>query len=209
MRRRYLWLTAGAAVVVAAGVFVGVRLSAGVPVVAVDQARERAMMPAITAYLQSRAYRDLNGGPYPSAAYRTGQVRWLCNAAIVYISSDGTRWRVGMDVACGDYDRHGNMVIMEDGGDMGHVVMMLSGGHGRYQVLTAAQEPGVSPDPAWIDQNFPAAAAAEVNQGAGPMASVPDGRALLAFGCTAGSAHGSVIPEGQSGAWGWPCTSPA
>jgi hypothetical protein len=91
---------------------------------------------------------------------------------------------------------------------MGHEVMVLSGDHGHYQVLTAAQEPGVSPDPAWIDQNFPASAA-EVNHGLGPMASTPDSKALLAFGCTTGSTHGSVISEGQSGdAWGWLCTSP-
>ena len=31
---------------------------------------------------------------------------------------------------------------------------------GRYQVLSTAQEPGVSPDPSWIDQNFSARAAA-------------------------------------------------
>ena len=185
-RQRKLWLTAGAVVVVATGVSIGASLPAGVPIAAPDQARVRAMMPAITAYLQSPAYRDLNGGPYLSAAYRTGRIRWLCNAAIVYISSDGTRWRVGMDVACGDYDRRGNTVIMEDGGDMGHEVMTLSGGHGRYQMLTAAQEPGVSPDPAWINQSFPAPAAAEVNQGLGPMATTPDSKALQAFGCMAG-----------------------
>jgi hypothetical protein len=194
--------------VVAVGVSIGVRLSAGWPIVAPDQAQVHAMMPTITAYLQSPAYRDLNG-EYPSTAYQTGRVRWLCTAAIVYIDSDGTHRRAGMDVACGDYDRRGNMVIMEDGGDMGHEVIVLSGDQGHYQVLTAAQEPGVSPDPAWIDQNFPAFAAAEVNHGLGPMASTPDSKALLAFGCTTGSTQGSVIPERQGGAaWGWPCASP-
>jgi hypothetical protein len=173
-----------------------------------DPAQVRAVMPAITAYLQSPAYRDRNG-EYPAAAYRTGRVRWLCAAEIVYVGPDGTRWRAGMDVACGDYERQGSRVILADGGDMGHEVMVLSGDGGRYRVLTAAQEPGVSPDPAWIDRNFPASAAAEANRGRLPMASMPDARALLAFGCTvAGAAHGSVISAAQAGpAWGWPCTS--
>lgn len=203
---RNLWLAAGAAVAVAIGVAVAVRLSAGLPIVAPDQSQVHAMMPTITAYLQSPAYRDLNGG-YPSAAYRAGQARWLCSAAIVSIDSYGPQWRAGMDVACGDYERRGNTVIMRDGGDMGHEVMVLSGDQGRYQVLSAAQEPGVSPDPAWIDQNFPALAAAEVNHGLGPMASTPDRTALLAFGCTPRSTRGSVISGGQGGAWGWSCTS--
>jgi len=194
--------------VVAVGVSIGVRLSAEWPIVTPDQAQVHAMMPAITAYLQSSAYRDLNG-EYPSAAYHTGRVRWLCTGAIVYIDSDGTQRRAGMDVACGDYDRQGNFFKQKAAYDMGHEVMVLSGDHGHYRVLTAAQEPGVSPDPPWIDQNFPASAAAEVNHGLGPMASMPDARALLAFGCTTGSTQGSVISEGQSGyAWGWPCASP-
>jgi hypothetical protein len=59
-----------------------------------------------------------------------------------------------MDVACGDYARRGNEVFMDDGGDMGHEVMILSGGRGRYRVLSAAQEPGVTPDPGLIGQYF-------------------------------------------------------
>jgi hypothetical protein len=65
-------------------------------------------------------------------------------------------------------------VIAEDGGDMGHEVI----------ALTAAQEPGISADPAWIGRNFPASAAAEVNHDHGPMASMPGGVA-----------------------WGWRCPS--
>jgi hypothetical protein len=37
--------------------------------------------------------------------------------------------------AWGDYDRSGGRMHEEDGGDMGHVVMVLSGG-GRYEVLS-------------------------------------------------------------------------
>ena len=90
--------------------------------------------------------------------------------------------------------------MREDGGDMGHVVMVLSGG-GRYQVLSVAQEPGITPDPAWIDQHFSARAAAEVNSGQGPTAPMPDTRALLAFGCAPG-AKGSYDTQLAEA---WPC----
>jgi hypothetical protein len=105
-----------------------------------------------------------------------------------------------MDVACGDYDRRDGRMYFEDGGDMGHVVMVLSGGS-AYRVVSAAQEPGVSPDPAWISAHFSATAAAEVNNDQAPMAVMPDSRALLAFGCSA-SATGSY---GDGGAETWPC----
>jgi hypothetical protein len=160
------------------------------------------MMPAIVAYLDSPAYRRVQGG-YSAADYRAGRVRWLCAAALVELRPQGGRWRAGMEVACGDYDRRGGKMYQEDGGDMGHVVMVLSGAV-RYQVLSVAQEPGITPDPARIDQHFSARAAAEINSGRGPMALMPDNRALLAFGCAPG-AKGSVIPDGQSYAWAWPC----
>jgi hypothetical protein len=129
-----------------------------------------------------------------------GRVRWLCDAALVEVRPDGGRWRAGMDVACGDYDHRGGSMREEDGGDMGHVAMVLSGG-GRYQVLSVAQEPGITPDPAWIDQHFSARAAAEVNDGQGPMAPMPDNRALLAFGCAPG-AKGSYDTQAAEA---WPC----
>jgi hypothetical protein len=190
------------------GLAVGAKLSAGAPIESPDQAQIRTMMPTITAYLQSGAYRYSNG-EYSAAAYRALRVRWLCNAAIFYVHPDGTRWRVGMDVWCGDYDRRGNKVISEDGGDMGYEVMILSGAHRHYRVLTTAQEPGVSPDPAWIERNFPAAIAAAINSGRGLMASMPDRRALRALDCTTMSTHASVFSEGQSGfALGWRCMPP-
>jgi hypothetical protein len=157
------------------------------------------MMPAITAYLESPAYRQANSDEYSAADYQAGRVKWLCSAALVEVRPDGGRWQVGMDAACGDYERRGGQVQFEDGGDMGHVVMVLSGG--AYRVLSAAQEPGVSPDPAWIGQHFSAPAAAEVNSGQGPMAAMPDSRALLAFGCSA-SAKGSYDAGGDEA---WPC----
>jgi hypothetical protein len=158
------------------------------------------MMPAIIAYLESPAYRQGNSSGYTAADYQSGRVRWLCNAALVEVRPDGGQWRAGMDVACGDYDRRGGTMYLEDGGDMGHVVMALAG-RGRYQVVSAVSENGIVPDPAWIDRHFSALAAMEVNSGHGPMAAMPDDRALLAFGCS-GGANGTY---GTGGAEAWPC----
>ena len=197
---RIWWLAAGGAAVVIAGCCLAAWTAGQGPALVPDQERTQAMMPAIIAYLDSPAYRQDGLGGYTDADYQAGRVRWQCDAALVEVRPDGGRWQAGMDVACGDYDRRGGTMYLEDGGDMGHVVMVLSGGS-RYQVLSAAQEPGVTPDPAWIDQHFSARAAAEINSGQGPMAPMPDDRALLAFGCEAG-AKGSY---GTQSAEAWPC----
>lgn len=151
------------------------------------------MMPAITAYLNSSAFRQSEFDSYTTADYQAG-VKWLCNAALVEIRPDGRRWRVGMDVACGDYYRRGAMMYLKDGGDMGHVAMILSG-DGRYQVVSVAAENDVMPDPVWIDQHFSTLAAAKINSGHDPVAAMPDDRALLAFGYGAGCARGFQDPH--------------
>jgi hypothetical protein len=142
------------------------------------------------------------------ASYETQRIKWLCNAELVEIRPDDTRWRVGMDVACGDYALSAGKVFNIDGGDQGYEVMILSGSHGRYQVLSAAQEPGVSPDPAWIDRNFSPGAAAEIDASDGPLAPWPTSKALRAFGCMSG-VRGSVTSADVAGARGflssWPC----
>jgi hypothetical protein len=61
---RVRWLIAGVVAVATAGICLGVWLNrapgrASAPVV--DRAQVRVMLPAITAYLQSAAYRDRNG----------------------------------------------------------------------------------------------------------------------------------------------------
>ena len=112
MRRgRKRWLAAGVVTVAAAGIWLGVWLPARGPAqrpaLVGGQARVGAMLPAITAYLQSPAYRDRNGS-YSPADYLTQRIKWLCDAAIAEIRSDGALWRVGMDVACGGYARRGS-----------------------------------------------------------------------------------------------------
>jgi hypothetical protein len=199
--RRTWWLTASAAAIAAAGCRAAVGLGGQGPALIPDPARARAMMSAIIAYLDSPAYRPVGPAEYPAADYQAGRVRWLCNAALVEVRPDGGRWLAGMDVACGDYDRHGARVYLEDGGDTGHVVMVLAGGS-HYHVMSAASEGGISGNPAWIDQHFSPRAAAEVNNGGGgPLASMPDDQALVAFGCSPGvrGAYGTQAAEI------WPC----
>ena len=157
------------------------------------------MMPAVVAYLDSPAYRQVQGA-YKAADYQSGRVRWLCSALVVEVRPDDGRWRVGMDVACGDYDRRGSMMYLEGGGDEGEAVMVLSGGP-RYQVVSAAVEPGVSVDPAWVSRHFSARAAAEINSSTPPEASRPDDSALRAFGCST-SVKGSYD---HGAAEAWPC----
>jgi hypothetical protein len=88
---------------------------------------------------------------------------------------------------------------------MGHVVMVLSG-DGRYQVLLAVQEPGVTPDPTWIDQHFSARAAAEVNSGRGPIAPMPDDRATAGRASSPSATPGAArsTTPGRSNRTGWP-----
>jgi hypothetical protein len=157
-------------------------------------------MPSIIAYLESPSFRQDGLGGYTSSDYQSGRVKWLCNAALVEVRSDGERWQAGMDVACGDYDRRSSELYKEDGGDLGHVVMVLSG-DGLYQIVSAARENDVVPDPAWVTQHFSGRAAAVINSGHGPIAVMPDDRALQAFGCSPG-AKGSY---GNGGAEAWPC----
>jgi len=202
MRRRRIWqLAAGGAAIAVAGCGMALILAGQSAALVPDPARARAMMPAIVAYLESSTYRKEDGlGDYSAADYQTGRIRWLCNAALVEVRSAGGRWRAGMDVACGNYERRSSAVDLLDGGDMGHVVMVLSGGS-RYQVVSAASEGGISPDPAWIGRHFSRQAAGVVDSGTGPVASMPDDQALLAFGCAADvqGAYGSQAAET------WPC----
>ena len=204
IRRR--WLIAGVVALIAAGAGASAWLHSEWPPPTPDRAQVRAMLPFITRYLESPAYRNGNGS-YSPADYQSGRERWLCAAAIAEIRPDGLQWRVGMDVWCGDYGLRGGKMISDGGGDFCHVVMILSGGPAGYRVLSAAQEGGVVPDPAWVSRHFSAAVADEINDGQGPMAVMPDGKALRVFGCE--PAAWAVISDGQGGfEQAWPCKRP-
>lgn len=204
MRSARMWRVAavGAAVVIAGGRLALWQTGQLAPLLP-DEAQERAMMPAIDAYLDSPAYRRNNLGDYSPADYRSGRLKWVCDAAIVEVRPDGAHWRVGMDVACGDYSRDGTTVDQLDSGDMGDAVMVLSGGR-RYQVLSAALEPGEDADPSWVRQHFSFLAAAEINSHQGPTAPIPDNLALSAFGCAPG-ATGTTQMLGQTYVTAFPC----
>jgi hypothetical protein len=59
--------------------------------------------------------------------------------------------------------------------------LAAAGHHGHYQVLSLHIGPGHY-DPAWVDANFSAGAAAEINSPSPPGAPDPVGQAWRAFG---------------------------
>lgn len=129
-----------------------------------DQPQIRALRPAIISYLQSGAYRSENGSP---GAYASGKLIWLCNVSVLELRAQGPRWLVGMNAECADYATRD--CAMRDGGDMGEVVLTLSGVPGRYRVVSASQEPGDAwayPGRApWVDRHFSALTAFWLNLG--------------------------------------------
>lgn len=198
---RARWLIIGGTAVVAAICGLGFWLTRPGPYLAPDQEQAYAMMPAVTAYLDSQAYwpylSGIVGSPAPD---KQGQNMWLCGASIEDVRPDGAGWRVGMDVACADYFRQDAQVQQGVHGDMGQAVLVLSGGPSRYRVESAVQEPGGPGASDWVSQHFSAAAAAAINHGRTPVASLPGSDALRAFGCSATS----VSYSGPAGPY-WLC----
>jgi hypothetical protein len=183
---RKRWVVAGAAAVLVIGGGVALWQVGQLGPLTPDWWQQRAMMPAIDAYLESPAYRQNNLGANPPAAYQSGQLKWECDAAIIEVRPDGGDWRVGMDVACGDYSRHGDEIDQLDSGDMGDIVLILSGGS-PYRVLSAALEPTDGYNPGWVRQQFSFIAAVAINNNDGPSAPIPNNLALSAFGCAPGA----------------------
>jgi hypothetical protein len=181
-------LVIGAAAAAAVGCGTAFWLTRPGPWVAPDQEQAYEMMPAITTYLDSQAYwpyiYGIVGSPAPD---KPGHNLWLCSASVEEVRPDGAGWQVGMDVACADYFRQGAEIYEGIDGDMGHAVMVLSGDPSRYRVVSAEQEPGGPIVPGWVSQHFSAAAAAAINSGRTPVAALPNGDALRAFGCSATS----------------------
>ena len=185
---RAWWLIVGGAAVVTASFGAGFWLNRPAPDLVPDQKQAYALMPAITAYLDSSAYWPYLAGIVGSAAHdKPGRNMWLCGAGIEEVGHDGAGWRVGMDVACADYFRQDDLVYQGIHGDLGQAVVVLSSSAFQYRVESVEQEPGGDPAPGWVSQRFSAAAAAEINSGRAPVAALPGGDALRAFGCLATS----------------------
>jgi hypothetical protein len=150
---------------------------------AVNQAQAEAMQPVIDAYMHEHATQLGLGGTLDPRL----KPEVFCDAGIVEIRPDGRWWRVGMVLNCGEFARRGSTLIE---GMAGYPwtgdVMVLSGQHGRYRVLSL-EEGSVGYDPAWVNQNFSSQAARWLLSDDPPTAPDPIWQARQAFGFPAGT----------------------
>lgn len=150
---------------------------------AVNQAQAKAIEPDIEAYMHDNAARLDIGGVLDSRL--KSQV--FCNANIIEITPEGSRYRVGMAMNCGEFARRGASLIEGFSGYFISVceVMIPPGGR-NYRVLSL--DPGPEGyDPAWVHQNFSALAARWVLSSDPPTASDPASQAWQALGFPPGT----------------------
>lgn len=155
------------------------------PPPAVNQAQARAMLPAVDAYLDRDAAR-LNGG-YLASAYPKMKVMTFCDASIIEIRADGTQWRVGMEVNCGEFARRRDTLVVGTAGYPGTAeVMTLAYRGGEYHPFSLNVGPGHF-DPEWAKANFSPGGAAEIDSASPPTAPNPMAQARRALGFPPGT----------------------
>ena len=150
---------------------------------AVNQAQAKAIEPAIEAYMHKNAASLDIGGVLDSRL----KPQVFCDANIIEITPEGSRYRVGMVLNCGEYARRGASLIEGFAGYFISVcdVMIPRGGR-HYQVLSL--DPGPEGyDPTWVHQNFSALAARWVLSPDPPTAPDPASQAWQALGFPAGT----------------------
>jgi hypothetical protein len=153
-----------------------------------DQARARAMLPAIDAYLDRDAGRLGFGGAL-SARLRP---RVFCDASIIEVrpaealSAAGFRpfvvsWHVGIVMNCGEFARRGHALLEGSAGYPGlGEVITVTGGPGDYRAGPLDVGPPYY-DTSWVRAHFsPGAAALVLSEKA--TAPDPVGQARRAFG---------------------------
>ena len=149
----------------------------------VDQAQARAMQPVIDAYVHEHGEQlGLGASLDPRLKPEV-----FCDAGIVEIRPDGSSWRVGMVLNCGEFARRGSTLVEGTAGypSIGEV-MVLSGSPGHYRVLSLdLGSPGY--DPTWVHQNFSSLAARWILSTEPPTAPDPVGQARQAFDFPAGT----------------------
>lgn len=153
-----------------------------------DQARARAMLPAIDAYLDRDAWPGFGGAL--SARLRP---RVFCDASIIEVrpaealSAAGFRpfvvsWHVGIVMNCGEFARRGPTLLEGSAGypGIGEVVTLAGGGSGRYRARSLDVGPPYY-DSSWVHAHFSPGAAALV---LGEKVTAPDParQARRAFG---------------------------
>jgi hypothetical protein len=185
-RSQRLILVAGAlalaSMVAAAGIWL---TSSGPPPPAANKAEVRAMMPAINAYLAADAI-HLGGGLLMQTAPQL-KPRVFCDASVIQIRQDGSRWLVGMEINCGEYARKGKTLLVGTAGyPAAAEVMTLIRTRGQYRAISLIVGPEFY-DPGWVRRHFSPGAAAEIDGPNPPGAPDPIRLAWRALGFPAGT----------------------
>jgi hypothetical protein len=165
------------ALVAAAGLWIATRRPA------VNQAQARAMLPVIDAYLDN----DPGAAAFGGALDAGLKPKVFCDAGIIEIRSNGRRWRIGMQINCGEFARRGSQLLEGSQGYPGIAdIATLARQGGHYTVATLQIGPPYW-DKAWVDQNFSARAASWILSSSPPTAPDPISRAWRAFGFRPGT----------------------
>jgi hypothetical protein len=185
-RSRRLIVVACALALAGVGAAAGLWLtSSGPEPPAVNRAEARAMMPAINAYLAADAV-HLGGGLLMQTVPQL-KPRVFCDASIIQIRHDGSRWLVGMEISCGEYARKGNTLLVGTAGyPAAAEVMSLIRTRGQFRAISLLVGPE-SYDPGWVRRHFLPGAAAEINGPNPPGAPDPIRLAWRALGFPAGT----------------------
>ncbi len=150
---------------------------------AVNQAQAKAMLPVISSYLGNSPQLAQFGG----ALDATLKPRVFCEASIIEIRPDGPRWRVGLQINCGEFARRQNKLLEGSQGYPGIAdVAILTRTGLHYQVANLQVGPPYRDKP-WVDQNFSSQAARWILSASPPTAPSPISQAWRAFGFPAGT----------------------
>lgn len=150
---------------------------------AVNQAQAQAMLPVINSYLGSNRQLAQFGG----ALDATLKPKVFCEASIIEIRPDGPRWRVGLQINCGEFARSQDKLLEGSQGYPGIADVAILTHTGRhYQVANLHVGPPYWDKP-WVDQNFSSRAARWILSASPPTAPSPISQARRAFGFPAGT----------------------
>jgi hypothetical protein len=166
------------ALVAAAGVWIATRRPA------VNEAQARAMLPVIGAHLDDGpGYAALG-----SALDARLKPKVFCDAGVIEIRPDGRRWRVGLQINCGEFARRGGKLLEGSQGYPGIADIATLARQGGHYTVVALQFGPPYWDKPWVDQNFSSRAASWILSANPPTAPDPISRAWRAFGFRPGTA---------------------
>ena len=180
-RNRLVRICAVVAVASAVGIWLVLRL---IPPSAITDPQAEAILPVIDGYVDQHAGTLLNGWGYLDPPLKS---RVLCEASVLEISPEGDRWRVGLQLNCGEFARQGHKLVEGSSGypaiaDLATLTKIA----GRYHMDSAEIGPP-SWDKSWADQNFSSRVAAWILGTDPPTAPDPISQAWKAFGFRPGT----------------------